>query len=310
MRLRVCSLLILGLLVSMGLDAFAAGTKTKPEEAQRVELFKAVKDGLVDVKLTPKNSLECTISVTNKGAQPLMVDMPRTFAGVPVLAQPPGAGMFGEGGMMGDMGGMGGGGRRGGGSGGGGGGNQSVGGGMGGGGGGMGGMGGGGGGGWFIPPEKTVRDKVRTVCLEHGKKEPRPALNYTMVPLASYTKNKTTHVLCSMLSDQSVDQLAVQAAVWNQENSIPFNELAAKTVKKAGGTIPRVFFTRSQIVVGEKMVQLATDKVQKMDENERLMEQQAPAAESSSSMYQTNDAAKETKTGDKVDQLTEKLLSK
>ena len=47
-----------------------------------------------------------------------------------------------------------------------------------------GGMGGGGGGGFFnIPAEKVGQFKVQTVCLEHGKKDPRPAIPYEIKPI-------------------------------------------------------------------------------------------------------------------------------
>ena len=96
----------------------------------------------------------------------------------------------GGGGMGGGMGGMGGGQMMGGGMGG-------MGGGMMGGmGGGMGGMGmgggmmGGGGGGFFsIPPEKTVQVPLTTVCLEHGKAEPRTKMTYKLVKLEEYTSD-------------------------------------------------------------------------------------------------------------------------
>ncbi|MCF0234382.1 MAG: hypothetical protein HUK22_05310, partial [Thermoguttaceae bacterium] len=74
------------------------------DESKAIELFKAVDEGLVEVKLIARNSLDSALSVTNKTNKPIVVDMPRAFAGVPVLAQPPG------GGMMGGMGGFGGGG--------------------------------------------------------------------------------------------------------------------------------------------------------------------------------------------------------
>ena len=83
-----------------------------------------MKSGDIEVQFIPKNAEEARVLVKNKTKQPLRIEMPAAFAGVPVLAQ------FGGGGMGG--GGMGGGGM------GGGGGGQGMGGGMGG-----GGMGGG-----------------------------------------------------------------------------------------------------------------------------------------------------------------------
>ncbi|MCO6454085.1 MAG: hypothetical protein J5I93_02115, partial [Pirellulaceae bacterium] len=104
-------------------------------EARHVGLFEAIEAGDIDVKLIPQSSKGGNVVIENKTKQPLTIQLPEAFAGVPVLAQIGGIG-----------GGLGGGGLGGGGLGGGGG--QGLGGGFGGG-GGRGGGGGGGGGGGF-----------------------------------------------------------------------------------------------------------------------------------------------------------------
>ncbi|MDO5310061.1 MAG: hypothetical protein Q4G03_11310, partial [Planctomycetia bacterium] len=68
------------------------------DESQAVELFSAMEQGMVEVKLVPKNSLQSSLSVTNKTDKTIVVDMPQAFAGVPTIAAQPG--------MMGGMGGM------------------------------------------------------------------------------------------------------------------------------------------------------------------------------------------------------------
>ncbi|MBR0225728.1 MAG: hypothetical protein IJL92_06700, partial [Thermoguttaceae bacterium] len=90
-----------------GVRANAADeAKTKADETQAIELFQAIDEGLVEVKLTPKNSLKSSLSVTNKTDKAIVVEMPSAFAGVPVLAQP-GGGFGGGFGMMGGRGGRG-----------------------------------------------------------------------------------------------------------------------------------------------------------------------------------------------------------
>ena len=275
-----------------------AADEAKVDESQAIELFKAIDDGLVEVKLTQKNSLRGSLTVTNKTDKTIVVDMPTAFAGVPVLAQPGGfgGGMMGGRGMGGMMGGMGGpGGMMGGGRGGmfgedgglgggrggmnsrngGSGGNQSIGGGMGGGRGGMmgGGRGGRGGGGMFsIAPNKSHKESVRTVCLEHGKKEPRSSVKYTIVPIDSYTDNKTTQVLCSMLGDAEIDQNALQAAVWNAENGLSFEELAAKT-KQEGGVNPTTsYFNANDLEGAAALIEKAESRAQELQEVEDAQE--------------------------------------
>ncbi len=145
---------------------------TMESGSSTVEMFAAMKSGELDVKFIPKDDREARITIKNKTKRPLTVKLPAKFAAVPVLAQ--------RGGAMGGMGGMGGGM------------NQGMGGGMGGGmmggGGGMMGGGGGMGGGMFNVPAEVVDDvktvriaaekaanfKVATVCLDYGKRDPRP----------------------------------------------------------------------------------------------------------------------------------------
>ncbi len=127
--------------------------------AQTVDMFAAIEKGDISVKLIPKDSTESQVLIENETDKPLNVKLPDAFAGVPVLGQ-----NFGGGGAAGGAGhhgssssnknnnqnqGMGGG---------------------------MGGMMGGGM--MNVPPEKVGKFKVPTVCLDHGKAEPRAAIPY------------------------------------------------------------------------------------------------------------------------------------
>ncbi|MBQ2789603.1 MAG: hypothetical protein IJE97_08185, partial [Thermoguttaceae bacterium] len=239
--------------------------------------------------------------------------MPSAFAGVPVLAQPP-MGGFGGGGFGGPGGGFGGGafggedggrggrggrggmdsGRGGGNSGG----NQSIGGGMGG--GRMGGMGGGmggrrGGGMFSIAPNKTHKEAVRTVCLEHGKKEPRSTVKYTIVPIDSYTDNKTTQVLCEMLGDKDLDQNAVQVAVWSAENGMTMEELAAKTRQTSRNNPVESYFKPGELQLGAELLAQANGRAKVVEEVEK--------AQADLENY------KPEKTDDTIERLTEQVLS-
>lgn len=231
----------LAVVVSAALAAQALGaerTSRKPAygefnpDHESVELFDAADAGQIEVKLIAKSSKQANILITNKSDKPLNVQLPEVFAGVPadVLAQLGGGG-FGGGGLGG--GGLGGGGL------GGGGGGQSIGGGGGGlgggglGGGGLGGGGGGfGGGGFFnVPPEKVAKVKVACVCLEHGKEEPRAAMEYVMVPLDRVTDEAEVHELCRMLGQGEVPQHVAQAAAWHLANDMSWQELSAEKIE-------------------------------------------------------------------------------
>lgn len=82
-----------------------AAEKEDQPAALQVELFDAIDAGQVDVKFIPRDSTKANVLIQNLTDQPLELELPDAFAGVPVLAQMGGMGMGGGG-----MGGMGGGG--------------------------------------------------------------------------------------------------------------------------------------------------------------------------------------------------------
>jgi hypothetical protein len=234
----------------------------EPEAApETVEMFAAIKADQIGVRLIPKDSTECRVLIENKTDKPLSVKLPPAFAGVPVLAQP---GMGGIGGARG-AGGFGGVGGRGFGGGGFGGGGQTMGGGMGGMGGmgmggmggmGMGGMGGMGGGMFNVPPEKVGKLTVATVCLEHGKREPRAAMQYEIQPIEQYTDKGEVQELCRMLGTGAVPQRVAQAAAWNLANDMSWQELAAKQLRFANGR-RAPYFSAAEIQAGMQVAAAA-----------------------------------------------------
>jgi hypothetical protein len=236
---------------------------TKPKfdpTAEKVEFFEGIDDGVIETRYVPKGSTGGFILVTNTTTEPLTVELPQAFVAVQVLKQ--------MGGMGGGMGGMGGGGMGGGGMGGGGM-SQSTGGGMGGGGmggggmggmggGGMGGMGGGGmggaggGGGFFsIPPERTVRVPYVSACLNHGRPDPSPHLDYKLIPVEEYTKDEVLGELIRMVGTGRVNQHSAQAAIWNRTDNMDWQALASKNVR---GILSVEYYFNSQNILEAQML--------------------------------------------------------
>ena len=249
----------------------AAEEKTVPAP-QVIDFFDAKNQGLIEVTLIARDSLNARIQVKNLTDEPLIVNKPFAFGAVPVLAQrnrggggmggmggmsldelrPGGAfapgGAFGSGGAFGTGGsmqfGMGGGS--------GGGGNQSMGGGMG---GGRGGSGGGGGvGGFFnIPPKKNVREDIKTVCLEHGKKEPNSHIKYDVRPINEVVEKPEVALLCAQIGTGQINQDVGQAAVWHVNCGLSWEQLAVKTMTQQGQP-PRPYFMPQQLTVAQNAV--------------------------------------------------------
>ena len=145
-----------------------------------------------------------------------------------------------------------------------------------------------------IAPKKSHKEQVRTVCLEHGKKEPRSTVNYTIVPIDSYTDNKTTQVLCSMLGDEEVDQNALQAAVWNTENGLSFDDLASKTKQEGRNNPVQSYFNANELASAVSLLEKAQGRAQEIEEVEKAQEELQ-----STTLEETNDA---------VEALTEEVI--
>lgn len=220
------------LLAALPLVAAAAAPekKTAKEPANVVELFAAMEAGDIEVKVFPKDATKGTVTIKNNTDKPLTVKVPPALAGVPVLAQlccpiggggacPGGGGGGGNqgfgGGMMGGMGGM-----------------------M----GGMGGMGMGMGGMFNVAPEKVAKVKLVTVCLDHGKEDPNPHIEYKLVPIDKYAKDPAVAEVIKLMLAGKIDQHSAQAAAWHLQNGLSWKELATKIgAKHLNGSVEPYF---------------------------------------------------------------------
>jgi hypothetical protein len=195
-----------------------------------VDMFEAMKDGRVEVRMVPKDVEGGRVLFTNKTDQPLTLKLPDAFAGVHVLAQ---AGTQGIGqGAGGAFGGGGGGG-------------------MGGGGGGAGGLGGGGG--MFnIAPEKVAYLPYVGVCLEHGKPDPRPAMKYDLRPFEAVSSHPEVREVLVMLGRGKTSQRVAQIVTWRINSEMSWEELAAKAIKRLDGS-SEPYFTAEEIAAARRL---------------------------------------------------------
>lgn len=219
----LCAMLVAAIAApALAADSERAGSRRAADNAEVVELFAGIEAGDIEVKVIPKNAKEATIIINNKKDRPLRIQMPKAMAGVPVLAQL-------GGGLGGGLGGQGGGGQQG----------MGMGGGMGGGmmGGGM----------FNVPAERQVKVKVPGVCLEHGKDDPNPRIEYKLVPIESFTDSYEVIEILAMLGAGQIDQASAQAAAWHYTDGLSWQELASKVgVKHLNGTVTP-FFTPAEI---------------------------------------------------------------
>lgn len=264
---RQASFVALATALALSVAAVSAAEKAKKKSitkagfdpaAEKVDLFDAMDAGQIEVTVLAKDEKQGNLLIENKTDKPLTVQMPDAFVGVPVLKQfggGVGMGGIGNGGTNNGTGGN----------------NnqqqQPFGGGLGGGlgGGGVGGFGGGGfgggglGGGFFsVPPEKTVRLSYGSVCLAHGKAEPRPRSLYKLVRVEQFTSDPALQELIRMVGTGRMDQQAAQAAAWHLADKMSWQDLARKEVHYLGGQGSQPYFATSTLQKAQMIVAQAS----------------------------------------------------
>ncbi len=248
LRLRAsAALLTLLLLGSMACGREAAVVTSAPAASSAAvaqDLLEAQAAGLVEVKFIPNDSRSAQVVVRNRSGRPLTLRLPEGFAGVPVLAQfmnqQQGGAGFGAGGIGGTPQNVGGGGV-----------NNA----------GMGiGQPVGGGGPFSLPPERTRTLRVPTVCLEYGKREPSPRVEYTMTPLSECSTDPRLQDVVTALADGKLSQKAAQAAAWHVASSRTWEQLAAEVIEMAGGDPDRPYFAAGDLAAARAFVAASADR--------------------------------------------------
>ena len=200
-----------------------------------VDMFDAIDAGDIEVKFIAKSDRRGRILIDNLSNQPIDIQIPEAFVGVPVLAQRGGGGFGGGGGGFG------------GGGGGGGGGGQNV----GGGGGGL----GGGGGQFSIPPELTSKIDVPLLCLDHGLRVPSSSKPYELVRAEEHLGDKPEVIeLLSAFGKGQLQRGAAQAAVWHMNSEVSWQELAAKLDGTARSFSRSPYFSQAELMAAVEYV--------------------------------------------------------
>ncbi|NQT17582.1 MAG: hypothetical protein HQ582_32810 [Planctomycetes bacterium] len=241
---------------------------------ETVDLFAGIQQGQLEAKLIVAKSSKCRVMVKNLTDRPLNVQLPGAFAGVPVLAQfapnnnnnnnfnnqnnqnnqNNGGQRVGVGNQFGNN--QGNQGNQG---------NQFF--NMPGGGNNQGGRQRGNFAPFNIAPEGVAQLKLTSVCLDHGKPDPRPAMPYAIKPLASVTDKPEVDALCGMLGRGQIDQRAAQAAAWHFLNDMSWEDLADLRLKLAMGRMTKPYFTSDELAAAKKVAESAIElaKKQKKD---------------------------------------------
>jgi hypothetical protein len=118
----------------------------------------------------------------------------------------------------------------------------------------------GGGLGFSIPPERIVAVPYKSVCLAHGKPEPRSKMTYRVVKVEQFTKDPVLKELINLVGTGKIDQKSAQAATWHLTNKMSWQQLAAKRTKHLGGRQPTPYFHPAQLRFGMRLVAAAQER--------------------------------------------------
>ncbi|QDV51654.1 hypothetical protein [Gimesia fumaroli] len=204
-----------------------------------VNLFDGIKQKTLSARVFPKSAYSSSVFITNQTKEPLTVKIPPAVSSVHILAQvDPGNGLLqglqgNQQPQTGDS--------------------QAVGGnlspvgnnqnfdfqGL-----------------FTIPPEKTVRLQLRSVCLEHGKPCPSSLKTYELRPIDTKVKDKALVLLLKKFNPRRDDLEMMQAIAWHLGSHMDWQELANKKKNRhIGGGVP--YFSRAQLTTARKVVELA-----------------------------------------------------
>ena len=266
---------------------------------ETVDFFSAIEQGQIRVRLIPRNARKARLLIDNQTEQPLNVRFPAAFAAVPVLAQwqnwqPGGQGQFGQQGQLGQGNNMPGKTQQIGGSfpgpmnqigngpfmniG-----NQNA----------QPGQPGQPGKPWQqgfgpifnVAPEMVGQMKLTTVCLEHGKPDPKPKAKYEIRPVERVSDKPAVAELLRLMSASGVSQRAAQVAAWHLNNGKSWKELTAMKKSKLLPVDP--VFSKQELAAGRRLVEAANAAVEESAERKK-QDKSLKTSASTHSVVQSN----------------------
>jgi hypothetical protein len=136
------------------------------------------------------------------------------------------------------------------------------------------------GGGFFnVPAEKVAKLKVATVCLEHGKDEPRPAIPYEIKPLEQVSSDPRVAEVLKQFSHGKSTQRVAQIAAWHLANNMSWQQLAEKHIEHLNGQV-EPYFAADEIRAAMALVNTASDLAKQAPrKGDSLTGKESPEAE-------------------------------
>lgn len=222
----------------------ATAIGAEPSQPADDELFQAIKDGKVEAKVVARDPHHVRVFLKNPAKNPVSVKLPDVLAARPILAQ----GFFNPGGGGGGQGfGF----------------NssssstpapQAVGGAT------PGTTARSGGTVFNIPPESVREMRLDTLCLEHGKPNPKSSVSYELVKLEDVCREPAVESLLIRYGRGDLDRDVVQAAAWNLANGLAWRDLQNMTEPVAGNAVKPVY-SADQLQAARRLAEGAKQEI-------------------------------------------------
>lgn len=227
------------------ITATALGAEPAEQSPAGHDLFQAIQDGKVEAKVIARDPNHVRVFLKNPAKNPVSVKLPDVLAARPILAQ----GFFNGGGGGGGQGfGF----------------NnsssssmqvpQAVGGAT------PGTSARSGGTVFNIPPESVREMRLETVCLEHGKPNPKSSVTYELAKLEDVCKEPAVESLLIRYGRGDLDRDVVQAAAWNLANGLAWRDLQSMTEPVAGNAVKPVY-SSDQLSAARRLAEAAKQEI-------------------------------------------------
>lgn len=122
-----------------------------------------------------------------------------------------------------------------------------------------------------VKPEKTAQVPLATVCLSHGKPDPRPNMTYKLVRLEEYTKDPALQELLKRYGTEGGDPQAAQAAAWHLANGMSWKTLETKLDLRLGPTRAQPYFNARQLQTARELVEKAQERAKEASNTEKTI---------------------------------------
>jgi len=111
-----------------------------------------------------------------------------------------------------------------------------------------------------IPPESVREIKLDTVCLEHGKPNPRSSVAYELAKLEDVCREPAVESLLIRYGRGDLDRDVVQAAAWNLANGLAWRDLEKMTVPVAINAVKPVY-SSDQLQAARRLAEAAKKEI-------------------------------------------------